>query len=226
MGYRTYVGEIPKRQYNKIKRLSVDELFTFYNKNRYDEDGDDDDYISVYDFGQMVYEFGKYTDFEPPKKSIKNFFTNKETQKHFEGDNEINIVTKEFLEYIIMYYSEKVRTYYREMLKPFYNEKGREDSDILKSVKRDYGANKTLYSADFDKATIEEQTALIEMIHHVRSMALEWGVSGWFEDSLPFRLESGESVTNSCKYEYAVFRLVQIYKTFDWKRNHLYYYGY
>ena len=33
-------------------------------------------------------------------------------------------------------------------------------------------------------------------------------------------------LVSSWKYEYEVFELVRIYKTFDWKRNVMIYYGY
>lgn len=227
MGYRTYIGVIPKRQYNKIKGLTVDELYTYFEKNRYDEDGDYDDYISVRDFGTELYEFGKYTDFEPPKGSVKRFFTKKETQKDFEGDNEINIVTKEFFAYIIMTYAEKVRKYYSDMNNVFFDEKGWPKSELIKTMKVEYNYpnNKTRF--DFSKATEEEQDALPKIFEHIRSMGQEWGVTSFFKDSLPFDLGEDRSATvsHSWKYEYAIFELVYLYKTFDWKRNHLYYYG-
>ena len=223
MGYRTYIGLIPKREYNKIKRLSIDELYQFYEKNRYDEDS-----VSVYDLGKKLYEFGKYTDFEPPKKSVKNFFTNKETQKYFESDCEINIVTKEFFEYIIMGYAERVRNIYKEINEVFFNENGRPKSELIKTMKveYDYPKNKTRF--DFSVVTEEEQDILPKVFEHIRSMGQEWGVGSWFKDHLPFDLglTIDSTVSNSWKYEYAIFELVYIYKTFDWKRNHLYYYGY
>jgi hypothetical protein len=58
-------------------------------------------------------------------------------------------------------------------------------------------------------------------------MALEWGVSGWFEDTLPYDVDlSNSRLVSSWKYEYEIFELVKIYKTFDWKRNVMIYYGY
>ena len=42
----------------------------------------------------------------------------------------------------------------------------------------------------------------------------------------PFNLEDGEEITTSWKYEYGIFELVRIYKSFDWKKNVMIYYGY
>jgi hypothetical protein len=42
----------------------------------------------------------------------------------------------------------------------------------------------------------------------------------------PYDLNRDDEVTTSWKYEYAIFELVRIYKTFDWKKNVMIYYGY
>ena len=123
---------------------------------------EDENYLgmAVYDFGESLYEFGKYTDFEPPKKSLKTFFKNKELNKYFTEEHDFNIVTKDFLEYIIESYKKRISDYYNDMMNPF------------------------------------------------------------------FGVENGNSITSSWKYEYAIFELVRIYKSFDWKRNVMIYYGY
>ena len=72
---------MPKREYNKIKSMTEQQLVEFYSievdeKNRW--------YKGVYEYGKKLYEFGKYTDFNPPKKSLKPFFKNKELMdKHY-----------------------------------------------------------------------------------------------------------------------------------------------
>lgn len=42
----------------------------------------------------------------------------------------------------------------------------------------------------------------------------------------PYNLDEGDEITTSWKYEYSIFELVRIYKTFDWKNNVMIYYGY
>ena len=219
MGYRNYIGYISKEEHNKIKSLSLDELYDFYGLTG------DNRYKGVYDFGPELYEFGKYVDFVFPKGTKKKFFTNKETQKYYEEDHEFFIVTKRFLEYAIKNYTEKVQKYYRTMLAPFFSKDEENPSEFLNSIKTEHHFPDNRYTFDFSKITPKEQTALFLIIEHVRSMAREWGIYSW-GDMRPYNLEDGEQVTTSWKYEYETFELVRIYKTFDWKNNVMIYYGY
>lgn len=220
MGYRNYIATIPKREYNKIKSMTCEQLIEHYN---IEVDKDGYWYKGVYDYGTELYEFGKYVDFDPPKSSMKPFFKKKETQLRYVDDYEFFVVTPEFLEYIINHYTEKINKYYSEMVTPFYNDDHNFGwSEFLKSAKRGYNMskNKDTYEFDFSKITKEEQTALYEIINHVRSNSFEW------DRTKPFNLKEGTHVSTSWKYEYSIFELVRIYKTFDWKRNVMFYYGY
>ena len=93
-------------------------------------------------------------------------------------------------------------------------------SEFLSTVKCDYGIDGDTYKFDFTNITDEEQTALYKMITHVRNMRTEW------THMTPFHLDKGDEITLSWKYEYAIFELVRIYKTFNWKKNIMVYYGY
>lgn len=211
MGYRTYIGKISKEEHAKIKDLSYADLMKYYGK-------DEDDYVGAYKITEQVYEFGKYTEFDD-EKFFTPFFTNKETMDCYEGD--FHIVTKEYLEHIIKHYREKIQTYYKEMVEPFWGSKVAETSEFIKSMKTDYDDNlKQTYTLDFTKITPEQQTVLWEMLCHVRSMRTEWEILN------PYNLEKGDEVTTSWKYEYNIFELVRIYKTFDWENDLLIYYGY
>lgn len=223
MGYRTYIGSMPKREYNKIKSMNREQLIEYYKL----EVEEDENYlgISVYDFGESLYEFGKYTDFEPPKKSLKTFFKNKELNKYFVEEHDFNIVTKEFLEYIIKSYKKKISDYYNDMMNPFFGVKNgtlKRDKpcEFLNSIKTHYKypENDTIF--DFTKITQQEQNALFKIIEHIRSMRTEWTFFA------PYNLKNGNSVTSSCMFEYGIFELVRIYKSFDWKRDVMIYYGY
>lgn len=223
MGYRTYIGSMPKREYNKIKSMSREQLIEHYKL----EVEEDENYLGmgVYDFGESLYEFGKYTDFEPPKKSLKTFFKNKELNKYFTEEHDFNIVTKEFLEYIIESYKKRISDYYNDMMNPFFGVKNGilerdKPCEFLNSIKTDYKYPENDTTFDFTKITQQEQNALFKIIEHVRSMRTEWTCLE------PYDLENGESVTSSWKYEYGIFELVRIYKSFDWKRNVMIYYGY
>ena len=52
-------------------------------------------------------------------------------------------------------------------------------------------------------------------------MRFEW-CGGWN----PFDLTEGDAITTSWKYEYGIFEMIRIYKSFDWKKNVMIYYGY
>ena len=107
MGYRNYIGFIPKKEYNKIKYLTTEQVYDYYDLKSDDEN--EQPYKGVYEFGTQLYEFGKYVNFEPPKNSIKPFFKKKNTQKNWNDENDFNIVTKEFLAYIIETYKERIK---------------------------------------------------------------------------------------------------------------------
>jgi len=181
--------------------------------------------MGVYEFGKELYEFGKYVDFNPPKGSIKTFFKKKDVESNWNSDGELKVVTKEFVSYIIETYNERIKKYYNDMMMPFF---GKKDSvynseiptTFLNSIKTEYGMNDK-HTFDFTKITEDEQTALFKIFEHIRSMRTEWVCL------TPFDLENGrDEITNSWKYEYGIFELVRIYKSFDWKRNVMIYYGY
>ena len=225
MGYRTYVASMPKREYNKIKSMTKDQLIEHYKIEREDYEIEEG-YVGmgVYDFGTTLYEFGKYTEFEPPKGSLKTFFKNKELNKYFTEEHDFNIVTPEFLAYIIDSYKRRVTDYYNDMMVPFFGEqesfKRTEPSNFLNSVKTEYDYPNNKHTFDFSLITPEEQTALWKIIDHVRGMRIEWTAM------TPYDLTRGDEVTTSWKYEYIIFELIRIYKTFDWKKNVMIYYGY
>lgn len=156
MGYRTYIASMPKREYNKIKSFTREQLIEHYKLDV----SEDNSYIGmgVYDFGQRLYEFGKYTDFKPPKKSLKTFFKNKELNKCFTEESDFNIVTKDFLAYIIESDKKRITDYYNEMIEPFFGIKeevySREKPcDFLNSIKTDYNFPNNNYTFDFSKIT-------------------------------------------------------------------------
>jgi hypothetical protein len=211
MGYRTYIGSMPKKEWNKIKSMTKEQLMAFYPM-------DDDEsywYKGVYDFGKQLYEFGKDADFQPPKKSIKTFFKKKDVHSHYNNYNELFVVTKEFLAYIIETYRSKVSNIYKDMLKPFHD-----DSSFLDTVEIKYGYPQNNYKYDFSKITQSQQNALHEMFSHIGDFRMEWVLL------TPYDLTNGEECTNSWKYEYGIFELIRIYKSFDWNKNIMFYYGF
>ena len=201
MGYRNYIASIPRKEYDKIKNYTKEELYKYKNEPLDDDMG----YVGVYDIAQTkLYELGKYVD-SFPKRLFKPVFLNKELQKDFTQEHDFYLVGKKFLESVADVYSNKVKDYYKTMLEPFLND---DKYPRLKEPK-DYNPQDVL-----------------KMAEHIRSMASEWGSIPPFLSQLPYDLKNGDAVTTSWKYEYAQFELVRIYKTFDWKNNVLIYYGY
>lgn len=208
MGYRNYIGYIPKKEYNKIKSLTTSE-FNIHNNEI--ENG----YVSVSDFTIKLHDLGKDCNIQYPKNSYnKKFFKNKELNYVYNNeDTDLFIIKKEFFENIIEYYRIKISTYYDEMILPFAN------SELLKNVSIEYDSDNK-YHFDFSLITNKEQTALYKIINHVRSFRPEW------DRHKPYDLNDGlEEITSSWKFEYAIFELVRIYKNFDWKKNIMVYYG-
>ena len=215
MGYRTYIGKLSKTEHEKIKNLSLYEL---YKSKGVDKEGA---YLGPYDLldDKYLFEFGKDPEFDD-EKFYKPVFNNVETQKHYTKECDFWIVEKEYLEHIINFYQDLVKGYYNKMVMPFFGEDifNQTSSTFLNSIKTDYSYKTPNITFDFSLITQKEQNALYEMISHIKSMRLEW-----FYDS-PFNLKDGDSITDSCKYEYEIFELIRIYKTFNWENDLLIYY--
>lgn len=213
MGYRTYIGYLSKEKYQEIKDLSKGDLLSKFGEK---EDG----YVGPYDICKELYEFGKYTNFNPPDGSMVPLFSNQELQEFYSGDNEIWLVNKDFLKYIIGTYKEKVREYLSDMVKPFLDEDGYR-GNFLKSVKTNYGIRDDKYEFDGSTLNKEQQNSIVNILNHIISAHTEWNMI------VPFNLDDGkDEVTSSWKYEYSIFELVRIYKTFDWENNVMIHYGY
>lgn len=199
MGYRTYIGKIPKTEWEKITDLSRNELYKL--KDEDPEDG----WVSMNQICEELYEFGKYTEFDN-EKFYTPFFRNKETQDWYASDHDFHLVGKDFFEHVIDHYVELVRKYFQNILKPFINEE----------------TNRPDFNGDMFSA--ERKMGIMDCMEYVRGMAQEWGVASFFDDTRPFKLD-GDVITNSWKYEYSIFELIRIYKTFDWENDYLVYYG-
>lgn len=214
MGYRTYIGKIKKRDYNKIKSSqSIEEVYQFYQKAFDSTPEEYREWLEWSDVGiEELFCFGIDEGFNPPKKSTKPFFKNKTVQEHWGVDRDLYIVTPIFLKYINEKYTEKVKGFYRGLLKPFFNDKGKDYHPFLRS-------------GELSDLTEEDKSNIYALINHIRSMAGAWGVCSLFQDFLPYNLETGDAVTNSNFYEYTIFELVRIYKTFDWKKDVMVFYG-
>jgi hypothetical protein len=232
MGYRNYIGKLSKEEYNKIKGFTKEELFKYKGE---DSDNDEMNYVGVYDIvNESLYELGKYVE-SFDKELFSPVFENEELQNYYLQEYDLHLVGKEFLAAVIDRYSENVQKIYNDMLTPFFkNEEGDVGSEFLNSVQKKMKKdgkdiyNMYDYKFDFDKITDAEQTALFKIFDHIRSMGREWGVGSFMRSIRPYPdLERDDDcIVSSWKYEYAQFELVRIYKTFDWEKDVMIYYGY
>lgn len=215
MGYRTYIGELSKEKYNEIKEMTLKELYDYTNGKYKDED-DDYLYISGRELVKELYCFGKYTPFED-EKFFSKVFEKEETNERMLSEQDFWLVQKEYLRHIIEWYKAEIKVYYQDMLKVFETE-----SEFKNSISTELdNSYKYETKADFSKLTEAEQQAIMKMFIHVRSINNEWN----FMNLCPFDLNKGDEVSTSWRYEYAIFELVRIYKTFDWDNNLMIYYG-
>jgi len=183
MGYRNYIGSLPRKEYDKIKDFTKEELYKYKNVDK-------DDYLGVFDLKEKeLYEFGKYCDFA--RDFFKPVFSNKELQEDYNEEQDCYLVEKDFLKHVIEHYTKQTQDFYLELVK---------------------NSNNNVNSIS--------QQNLEKLFAHIRSMSSEWNYL------TPFKLDEGESITTSWKYEYAIFELVRLYKHFDWENNVVIYYGY
>jgi hypothetical protein len=217
MGYRNYIGYLPRKEYQTIKSMSYRELVKYYKERDVDIDT-----IGLYDICNELYEFGKYAGFNPPEGSLIQFFDKPEVDIKFNEDREMKVADEGFLKYVIESYIERIRDYYKDMAEPF------RVSKFMRTVRSGYTKDgdkfDTIFQADFRELNVKEQTAMIKAVKHVLSFVTEWEGEYGF---LPFDLSKKDGVVSSSwKYEYGIFELVNIYKHFNWKKNVMIYYGY
>ena len=200
---------MPKKEYNKIKSLTLAEISSYYNIDI------NDFHFDVSKHTTKLYDLGEVIKFAEPKKSKKTFFKKNELIEMYD-DVDLYIINKEFLYSIIEAYKNQIKNYYNDMVLPLLSD----DSKLLDTAKSIYEFNQTKHEFDFSNITSDEQTALYKIIRHVRSLRTEW------VDLDIFNLEDGDSITSSWKFEYAIFELVRIYKSFDWKKDIMIYHCY
>ena len=175
MGYRNYIGRIPKEVYEETKEMAEIDLLKKYGGEDYKQDPEDTIFVPYRNLPvEELYECGKYSD---DRANLKRFFSEK---MEYESDTEFWLGSKELLIEIINNYKKKVTSYYQEMF---------DSEDPTKSK------------------------------DHFRNMLSEWTLNPLNMD------EESPAISDSWKYEYQVFELVRLLKTFDWDNYVLFYYG-
>jgi len=210
MGYRNYLGTLPKADYETIKDMTLEEFYK-HKGHTYHEDPEERDYLSFRSvIKDDLLELGKYVD-SFDEKFFTPAFSDPELNEMFHNsDCEFVKVEKEFLAELIEYYSEKVRSYYTALLEPFKNPSGEYKADFLNELVPDDTSN----------------GALFEIFKHVQDIAGEWGIGGWGgNEQRPYSLDPESEMISSWKFEHSIFQMVSLYRNFDFENNVLIYYG-
>lgn len=105
MGFRNYLGKIPKKDYIEIKDKSYEELLDYFNVKDYFNPRDIPSFVNLY-------ELGKYCEFDY-SKDTSNFFTNIEA----DSDEMFLLASKDFLLNVIEDYRKYVISYYDKLSK-------------------------------------------------------------------------------------------------------------
>lgn len=210
MGYRHYLYIIPKETVKNLQGKSYEELWEEYatpkEKDSYyewlKEYPEKGKHIDIDWFGQQeVFEFGKlYWDDTAQRiyDTGKPLFDNPEIQEEF-ADYEPYIVSKEAIKIAVEIYRQKVIDYYKDLFKE--NEK---------------------LCDPFFHIPIEEVEKSIQekCLEDCRNQLDEWS-KGWLldfdEDSL--------ALTGSWFYQYSIFNLMHLYKSIDFEKYDLLFYG-
>ena len=247
MGYRIYLGRITKKELKEIENISsTKELWEYYNPNK--EHDPEDDYVGGYDLGDnYLHEFGKYIEWtsELREECSEDIFKNEELNKYMTQENDLFLINKKGLEYII-------EEYFNEM-KDFYTEKKhlaelqlillKQQENIERAKEIYVEAYKYISQTRYTKYDFEELScysyeelwlventnkrfSILENISkkfydyfHCEQSDYKWKFYN-LDESNPFK------ITNSCKKDKNILELVHIYKTFDFEKNSLMIYGY
>lgn len=119
MGYRHYFYAIPKKQIEEIRNCKTnDEFCNWAEKTGYyvERDEGEEPYVTVYDLGTEIYEFGKYVDwaFEMQEKN-ESIFASDELKEWYSDYDPVICSRDDFLA-AIDNYKQKIISYLEECL--------------------------------------------------------------------------------------------------------------
>lgn len=190
MGYRTYIGLIDKKEYDKISNFSIEQLKKYKAKKHKEKYNKDKTSVMSYDLVKEIHGMGKYCNFDFCKK---DFFLNEKTNKYITSDGEFFIIGPEGLESVINEYKKDIHEYYQKLRK-------QDEKDIM------------LRRVQSVESFLDEKIDL-------------W--SGKYNELLPIDMnKEKEEISQSWNKEYIIFELVRLYKTIDFNKHILVYYGY
>lgn len=203
MSYRYRFAKANTQKVNKMRNYTVNQLKSFFaNKNNiYDEE---EDYFSfenmfeqdeIFDFGNNYFIPGCVMSVSEP------LFKKTDTNDYFESYMPYICTEQAFLA-VIEAYRNYITDYYKKMLD---NEDELKESCNEKIKTWDKFSTIMNYSVNEEN---QDRMGRLNIAHYPYNLNLKQ-----------------ERIVNSCLFEYEIFELVRLYKTFDWENNVLLFYG-
>lgn len=200
MGYRHYLYAVPKKQVAEIQACKTNQdWLDFAERYGYKIDyGARDDgigYFAPHELQSEIYELGKYSEIGHELEEARPcVFTSQELKDTY-SDYGFALCSKEDFKAIIEAYRQKIVNWFQSLLDP--------DKSHITSNKLS-----------------KEERKRIEWEYEIRDKLDSW--SGKYFGISPIDLdESQKRITGDWSYEYAIFELVRVYKTFNWENNDL-----
>lgn len=212
MGYRLRLGRFPKTVWEyEIKGKPYDEVVKFFKgviERNPDIDTDwDEHYQALYrpPLHVELYELGKHVNFPEGRSPFYSFDLE---------EDEFEIMSKEGLKAIILDYHKNIKEFYKGRFESLGGEKTLDNNarNILRDKRRKYH--------QVDKFVFHD--VLCDYYGKVSEWDSKWTVPYYLDE--PYK-ETDGALVRSWKFEYAIFNLVHIYRTFDWERDLLIYNG-
>lgn len=193
MGYRRYLYALNKTFVKQIQLCKTNKDWCRLVEDQgYKVDYEEGEgYFAPRQLSGEFYELGKEA-FLNLEQTCPQIFTSKELRDYYE-DYGFNLLTQENFKQIIESYKEKIIDYFSYLLNP--------------------EAPSHYYKPPL-KITKEELWK-----RHIEEKLFTWQ-SKYYTDPVDLSLDK-EYITTSGLYEYVIFELIRLYKTFDWKNNDL-----
>lgn len=209
MGYRHYFYVANKIECEAVKDLSYNELLEYIKKKYPDsvevEEYEGEDAETYINFHKMlgqeeIFEFGKlYWDDTAERICAKGYplFANEDTRECFKYYDPY-VMGSDGLAEAINIYKQKIINYYKDLLV--------DGAEVI---------------APFGITFKRDDIKSIDKVHdHIKDQLYWWQTNAVNTDLDDPRL------TKSWLYEHTIFELVRLYKTIDWEKKCLLFYGY
>jgi len=215
-----------------------------------------DRYIGVYDIhNEVLHEFGKYIEWtsDLELECSSPIFLNENLNKQMCDEHDLYLINQKGLEYIISQYNDEMKTFYetrwalslilqmlvdkeenlqkyKEGYKNSFNFIMNNEHSYLKLDMEDFFCID--FDNIFDKQNINKINSTIrfissQLLSYFRSELQEYqNYKGEPKGSYNLDLDKPLHITDSWKKDKGILELTHIYKSFDWKNNSMYIYGF